>query len=155
MELQSQQPLQLSSPAFADDALIPPDFTCDGENISPPLRISGVPEDTKSLALLLDDPDSPSGSFTHWLIYNLSPNDSDIHTGLIPEGCTEVINSFGDPGYGGPCPHQGEHRYVFTLYALDIQLEIELKDKPTFETAINGHVLAKAELKGRYQRKTT
>src|SRR5436190_17916816 len=112
----SAAPMTLSSPAFANNGAIPAKYTCDGANVSPPLTIAGVPTDAKSLALTVDDPDAPGGSFTHWLVWKIPPS-----TTAIAEGQhlgTEEQNGFGKPGYGGPCPPSGLHHYVFTLYAL-------------------------------------
>jgi len=108
--------MTLSSPAFANNGAIPAKYTCDGANVSPPLMIAGVPADAKSLALTVEDPDAPGGTFTHWLVWKVPPS-----TTAIVEGQhvgTEEKNGFGKPGYGGPCPPSGLHHYVFTLYAM-------------------------------------
>lgn len=144
--------MKLTSSAFNDSQTIPQEFTCDGLNLSPPLEISGVPSGTQSLALILDDPDSPSGSFTHWILYNLKTDVTQLTQGQIPLGSLEGINSFGNLGYGGPCPHQGEHRYVFTLYALNTNLTLTQPKLAEFMSALHSHVLEKTTLTGRYQR---
>ena len=108
--------MTLSSPAFANNAAIPAKFTCDGANTSPPLTIAGVPADAKSLALTVEDPDAPGGTFTHWSTWKIPPSTSSIAEGQHVG--TEEQNGFGKPGYGGPCPPSGLHHYVFTLYAM-------------------------------------
>lgn len=123
--------------------------------MNPPLQVSGIPEGTKSLVLILDDPDSPSGTFTHWLLYDIAPTTLQIPSAQIPAGSLEGNNSFGQLGFGGPCPHQGEHRYVFTLYALDTLLKIRNPNRAELETSLRGHILAQAVLTGKYQRPTT
>ena len=128
-------------------------YTCDGDDISPPLTISDVPPEAKSLALIVDDPDSPTGNWTHWTIWNMDPALTEIEEDTIPEGI-EGITSFGSKGYGGPCPGSGVHRYYFKLYALDTILDIpESTDKKSLETAMVNHILASAELVGLYSRK--
>ena len=143
----------LSSPAFENNGTIPSEFTCDGSNVSPPLSISGVPKNTQSLALIMDDPDAPMGTFTHWTVWNISPEKSQFSKGEkidFPQGMT----SFGKPGYGGPCPPSGTHRYFFKLYALDTLLDIdESSKKKDLEQAMNGHIIEQATLFGKYTRK--
>lgn len=146
--------LQITSPAFATGATIPTKFTCDGDNLSPELNVSGIPPGTRSLALIMDDPDSPAANFVHWLLFNLPSNLTQIPEGQIPSGSQTGVNSFGHIGYGGPCPHQGEHRYVFTLYALDQTLTLDQPDRQRLEAAIKDHVLASVQLTGKYQRKS-
>jgi Raf kinase inhibitor-like YbhB/YbcL family protein len=108
--------MTLSSPAFPNNGSIPVKYTCDGANVSPPLTISAVPPNTKSLAITVDDPDAPGGSFTHWLLWNIPTSSTTIGEGQ--HAGTEEMNGFGKPGYGGPCPPSGLHHYVFTLYAM-------------------------------------
>jgi len=108
--------MTLSSSAFPNNGAIPAKYTCDGANVSPPLTISAVPAGTKSLALTVDDPDAPGGSFTHWLTWNIPPSTTTIGEGQ--HAGTEEPNGFGKSGYGGPCPPSGLHHYVFTLYAM-------------------------------------
>lgn len=146
--------MKLTSPAFADGGVIPAEYTCDGAGANPPLACSKIPAQTKSLALIVDDPDSPRGFFTHWLIWNIPPLTSLISTGSTPPGAVEGSNDFGKTGWGGPCPNQGEHRYVFTLYALETDLDIPAgATKEILMTALDHHVLDSARLTGRYQRK--
>jgi Raf kinase inhibitor-like YbhB/YbcL family protein len=145
--------MKIESPAFQNNGMIPSKYTCDGDNINPPLNISGVPKNAKSLALIVEDPDASIGIFTHWTIWNISPS-----TQIIPENSslngTEGKTDFGDSRYGGPCPGSGTHRYFFKLYALDTILSIPSgSDKKTLESAINGHILDSAETIGLYHKK--
>jgi hypothetical protein len=110
----------LTSPAFEEGGPIPEEYSCDGEDVSPPLEWAGVPEGTVELLLTLLDPDVPSGVFTHWTVFSIDPSSPGIPEGGVPEGAVQGLNGFGDAGYGGPCPPPGPaHRYVFTLAALD------------------------------------
>ena len=145
--------MNLRSPAFENGEWIPPRYTCEGENLSPPLAWSGVPEEARAMALVLDDPDAPAKVWVHWVLYNLPPG-----AGMIPEGsrgleatAREGRNDFGDLGYGGPCPPRGTHRYRFRLFALDTHLDVgEGCSKSELLRAMEGHVLAEAELIGTY-----
>ena len=143
----------LTSPAFDEGQPIPERFSCDGDNVSPPLDWSSVPEGTRSLALILHDPDAPSGDFTHWVGWNIDPG-----TGGLEEGAhatVEGANGFGENGYGGPCPPPGHgaHRYFHELFALDTELDLEEgASREQLEDAIEGHVLEGAELIGTYER---
>jgi Raf kinase inhibitor-like YbhB/YbcL family protein len=112
---------EVESPAFSEGDTVPVQFTCDGDNVSPPLSWSGMPEGTTELRVSLTDPDAPSGPFTHWLVAGIDPSSSDVGQGMVPTGGTEEVNSFGERGYGGPCPPRGDepHRYIFTVEALD------------------------------------
>src|SRR5437867_1973190 len=142
----------LTSFAFANNGTIPSEFTCDGSNVSPPLSISDVPKNAKSLALIMDDPDAPMGTFTHWTLWNIPINKTELSRGEkidFPQGKT----SFGKTGYGGPCPPSGTHRYFFKLYALDEMLDI--RDGVTrnqLEQSMNGHIISQAILVGKYSR---
>jgi Raf kinase inhibitor-like YbhB/YbcL family protein len=143
----------LSSPEFADGAVIPARHTCDGEDISPRLTWSGAPEGTRSLALVMDDPDAPRGSFTHWVVYDLPTDLKELGEGST-QG-TRGRNSFGKTGYGGPCPPPGDapHRYRFTLYALDVPtLALANGTREELDRKIDTHVLRTARLMARYQR---
>jgi Raf kinase inhibitor-like YbhB/YbcL family protein len=112
--------IQIESPAFSEGDVVPTRFTCDGENVSPPLRWSDVPPEAAELRISLTDPDAPRGTFTHWLVTGVGTQASGVDEGQVPEGGTEQRNSFDDPGYGGPCPPSGSpHRYVFKVEALD------------------------------------
>jgi Raf kinase inhibitor-like YbhB/YbcL family protein len=142
--------MKLASPAFAHNAIIPKKYTCQGEDISPPLTISEIPEGTVSLALINEDPDAPLATWDHWLIWNIQP------TGEIKEDSapgTQGKNSWGRKDYGGPCPPWGTHRYFFKLYALDCQLNLAKgATKAALETAMEGHILEQVELIGLYQK---
>lgn len=147
--------MQLTSPDFLNGGEIPTRFTCDGDDVNPNLEIRGVPEGTQSLALVLDDPDAPSGTFTHWIVWNISAKTEKIEARGIPEGALEGLNSAGRLGYLGPCPPSGKHNYFFTLYALDEvihDLSPHETDKSSFLERITGHILAQTELIGLYSR---
>lgn len=143
--------MELTSSAFANQATIPARYTCDGDDISPPLEISGIPSGTISLVLVMDDPDAPAGVWDHWVAFNIEPRDT------IPEAIQDLgiagNNSWGRTGYGGPCPPGGTHRYFFTVYALDTVLDlVTAAGKEDVLTAIEGQVLAEATLMGLYSR---
>ncbi len=143
----------LESTAFGNAQPIPPRYTCDGEDLSPALRWTDVPEAARSLALVVDDPDAPSGIFTHWVAWGLDPGAGELGEGEAAP--SEGQTDFGAVGYGGPCPPpgHGRHRYVFRLYALDSELDLESgAGKADLERAIEGHVLTTAELVGTYER---
>lgn len=116
--------LLISSPAFAEGMEIPAKYTCFGDNISPPLLIGSVPPDAVSLALVMHDPDAPGGDWAHWLVWNISPETTEIPEGTPPPGSTEGTSDFKAVGYGGPCPPSGSHRYFFEVYALNQQLSL-------------------------------
>ncbi len=143
--------LYVESVAFTQNGHIPAKYTCEGENINPPITIKDIPEDTKTLALIVEDPDAPNGVFDHWLLWNLLPSDTiEEKTDLGTSG----INSFGKTGYGGPCPPSGTHRYYFKVYALDKELGIAAgEDKNSLQDSMRGHILATGELVGRYKKK--
>jgi Raf kinase inhibitor-like YbhB/YbcL family protein len=151
--------LQLTSPAFAEGVVIPAQYTCDGENISPPLKWSNVPRSTKSLALIVEDPDAPIGTFTHWVIYDIPPTITELAervptTETIPNGARQGLNDMKRVGYGGPCPPSGSHRYLFKLYALDATLDLKPGEtKQVLTSAMSGHILAAGQLMGTYERK--
>jgi Raf kinase inhibitor-like YbhB/YbcL family protein len=142
--------LQLSSAAFLDGQHIPAKFTCDGENKSPQLEVGNIPEGTQSLALIVEDPDAPNGTWTHWLIWNIKP----IHEIMENEAPgIQGKNDFGNNNYGGPCPPSSTHRYYFRLYALSQKLNLpEGATKEELLQAIEPVKLAKAELMGKYNR---
>lgn len=145
--------MQISSTAFIDGQDIPAKYTCQGEDINPPLQITDTPETAKSLALIVDDPDSPTGTWTHWTIWNLDPTTTEIKEGSIPKTTTEGVTTWGTAGYRGPCPGSGKHRYFFTVYALDTTLNLDQKaTKDELLSAMKGHILAQANLKGLYQK---
>lgn len=146
--------MQLNSPDFINGGKIPKIFTCDGEERSPELRIGGLPEGAQSLALVLDDPDAPSGTFTHWVVWNIPLTDK-ILSDNLPHGSAVGLNSAGTNRYLGPCPPKGTHNYIFTLYALDTQLDISdpsRTDSRALLDNMTGHIIATAELVGLYCR---
>jgi Raf kinase inhibitor-like YbhB/YbcL family protein len=151
--------MEIRSPAFAHGALIPSKFTCDGADASPPLSISGSPAGTKSLALIADDPDAPLGTWVHWVVWNIPAGAKSLQEGVpgketLPDGARQGTTDFRRVGYGGPCPPSGTHRYFFKLYALDTTLDLRATaTKRDLEKAMEGHVLAKAELMGKYSRR--
>lgn len=132
--------------------MIPAKYTCKGDDINPEIHFSDIPEDAKSLALIVEDPDAPSGMWVHWVLYNMSPNIQFIKEHSRPGNAVEGMTSFDKKGYGGPCPPSGTHRYFFRLYALDEVLDIpeEMADKDMVEEAMKGHILAQAELMGTF-----
>lgn len=154
----------LSSPAFASNASIPALHTCDGKDVSPPLRWSGLPAGTRSLVLIVDDPDAPDPAaprmtWVHWVLYNLPPSARGLPQGVaaraLPPGTKEGKNDWKRAGYGGPCPPIGRHRYFHKLYALDSVLpDLGAATKAAVEAAMKGHVVAQAELMGTYQKRT-
>ena len=142
----------LASPAFEANGMIPVTFTCKGPDKTPPFLWSDIPANTRSLALIAQDPDAPSGTWTHWILFNISPTLNKLDTGVQPEGTLMAQNSWGNAKYQGPCPSLGAHRYVFTLYALDKVLT--LANGVATDTALDamtGHVIGSAVLTGLYQ----
>jgi Raf kinase inhibitor-like YbhB/YbcL family protein len=148
--------MEVRSSAFFIGNTIPFKYTCDGDNISPPLRWEAPPQGTKSFALIMDDPDAPNGTFTHWIIYNIPADTRELPEGIneTADGILQGENSFGNLGFGGPCPPKNEtHRYFFKIYAIDQMLNLPARaSKQEVMAAIEGHVLDKAELMGRYAR---
>jgi hypothetical protein len=143
----------LTSPDFSEGASIPSRFTCQGDDTIPTLLISGIPAEAKSLALICEDPDAPSGTFTHWLIWNIPPGTKKLDAGALPTGATQGTNQFGNVGYNGPCPPSGTHRYYFRLSALDTPLNLPSGSaREDLDAALKGHVLATATLMGRYSK---
>ena len=150
--------MEIKSSAFENNGMIPKLFTCDGNDISPPLMWDSIPDGTQSLALICDDPDAPMGIWVHWVIFNIRPVPKELPAKVLPQGVTpfgakQGINDFGKIGYGGPCPPSGTHRYFFKLYALDTKLNLDngISKKQLLE-AMKGHILASAELVGKYKR---
>ena len=151
--------MQLSTNAFTLGGEIPAKFTCTGADLSPELTWSGVPEGTKSLVLIVDDPDAPRGTFTHWVLYDLPPKTQKLAEAVrsvdeLPGGGKQGRNDFGNIGYGGPCPPPGRpHRYFFRLYALDTMLDLKPgASRKEVEQKMQGHILAQAELMGKFAR---
>jgi Raf kinase inhibitor-like YbhB/YbcL family protein len=145
--------IEIISTAFAPNGIIPKRHTCDGENLSPPLEWKNLPPQTQSIALIMDDPDAPMGTFVHWVTFNIPPEVTEFAEGEKGIG-VEGINDFRKVGYGGPCPPRGSnHRYFFKIYALDTKLNLDSRaTKKDLEKAMQGHILAQGELIGRYGR---
>ena len=160
--IKGHMPLEIKSPAFAHNGPIPREHTCEGRDSAPPLEWTGVPAAAKSLALIVDDPDAPDPkapkmTWVHWVLYNLPPTATSLPAGAtkasLPPGTREANNDWGKPGWRGPCPPIGRHRYFFKLYALDVVLpEIAGADKAKLEAAMKGHVVAEGQLIGTYEK---
>jgi len=143
--------LTITSPAFEKNKLIPSKYTCDGDDVNPPLNIEGIPKETKSLVLIVDDPDASKGTWDHWIVWNI-PLTNKIEENSVPG--TEGLNDFRKHSYGGPCPPSGTHRYFFKVYALDTKLDLDPNSrKKDIEKAMKDHILAKGELIGLYSRR--
>lgn len=141
--------MKLTSNQFDNHTAIPDQFTCKGENTGPELLIADVPEGTISLAIIMHDPDSPSGNFLHWTIWNIPAATTVLSSGKLPASAIQGINDFGTIGYGGPCPHTGTHRYVFDLFALDSQINLPAGAlRSQIETAVQDHILDRTQLVG-------
>ena len=146
--------LSISSPAFSHKGMIPSKHTCDGADVNPPLSFDNIPEKSKSLALIVDDPDAPMGTWVHWVAWNIGPGTKEIPENSVPQDALQGTNDFRKQSYGGPCPPSGTHRYFFKLYALDAPLPLQAgATKTQLEQAMKGHILAQAELVGLYRRK--
>lgn len=146
-----QLTFKVTSPVFSEGEMIPVKYTCDGVNVNPPLHLEGIPEETVSLALIVEDPDAPKGNWVHWLVWNLTPTD-EIVEDVVPG--EEGWNDFHQIEYGGPCPPGGTHRYFFKVFALDHMLRLAPgSSKHELMHAMVGHILASGELMGRYARK--
>ena len=151
--------LKMTTSGFAPGGTIPAEFTCDGSDVSPALAWSGAPAGTQSFALIVDDPDAPRGTWVHWVLYDVPPTERHLDEGVpsagtLPSGGRQGLNDFGNIGYGGPCPPPGPaHRYCFRLYALDRKLGLQSgATRAAVDRGMRGHVLASAELVGRYSR---
>ncbi len=145
--------MKISSPAFENQQNILVKYTCDGANLNPPLEISGVPENAQSLVLIVDDPDAPSGTWTHWTLWNIDPQIAGIDENSFPPGAVQGKTSFGKSGWGGPCPPSGTHRYFFKLFALDAKLDLTGSvSVENLQAAMNPHIIESAELVGLYGR---
>jgi Raf kinase inhibitor-like YbhB/YbcL family protein len=142
--------LQVISLAFSQGGHIPKKYSCEGEDVNPPLEISNLPEKTKTLAIIVEDPDAPNGIFDHWIVWNIPPNEP-ITENSVPG--VNGANSFGTEGYRGPCPPSGSHRYFFKVYALDSQLDLPAgSNKKALQQAMQGHVLSFGELMAHYKK---
>jgi len=143
--------LTITSPAFENNKSIPSKYTCDGDDVNPTLNIEGIPKETKSMVLIVDDPDAPMGTWDHWIVWNIPPTNK-IEENSVPG--TEGLNDFRKHSYGGPCPPSGTHRYFFKIYALDTKLDLNPNSrKKDVENAMKDHILAKGELVGLYSRR--
>src|SRR5437762_10538894 len=133
---------------------IPAKFTCNGANVSPELKINGVPSEAKSLVLIVDDPDAPRGLFTHWIVWNIDPKTTQVAENSAPAGAVQGTSDFGKRNYGGPCPPSGTHRYFFKIFALDTKLDLKPSARRAeLDAAMRGHILAQGELMARYSHK--
>jgi len=150
--------IKVTSPAFEEGGLIAAKYTCDGSDVSPPLRWDGVPEGAKSIALISDDPDAPVGTWVHWVLFNLPADVRELAEGVpadetLANGARQGITDFGRIGYGGPCPPSGTHRYFFKIYALDTEIPLAAgASKRELLAAMEGHILGQGQLIGRYKR---
>jgi Raf kinase inhibitor-like YbhB/YbcL family protein len=151
--------ISVSSSAFQEGGTIPAKYTCDGNDVSPPLKWTGAPEGTKSIALICDDPDAPMGTWVHWVMWNIPPSVHELAENVppkpdLPDGPRQGISDFRHPGYGGPCPPSGVHRYYFRIYALDTVLDSPTSTKKAdLLKAMKGHILAEGQLMGKYSRR--
>jgi len=151
--------IKVTSSAFEPEGMIPAKYTCDGQDISPPLQWDAVPEGAESIALISDDPDAPMGTWVHWVLFNLPPNTKALAENIppdktLPNGAVQGTSDFGRIGYGGPCPPSGTHRYFFKIYALDKIVDLPPGTrKRDLLKAMEGHVLGQGELMGKYKRK--
>lgn len=153
-EVKSMTQMTMTSPAFVHTKAIPGKFSCDGENVSPPLAIGGVPAEAKSLALIMDDPDAPAGVWVHWVLWNIDPSTTRIGEGSAPAEAEQGVNSWERRTYGGPCPPSGTHRYFFRLFALKERLNLPPSaTRKDLDRAMQGKILARCELVGLYSRK--
>ncbi len=158
----AENAMKIQSSAFGDNQAIPKVYTCEGREVSPPLAWSDVPANAKSLVLIEDDPDAPDPAapkitWVHWVLYNIPPSAHGLPEGVsaaaLPKGTMEGSNGWNRPGYGGPCPPVGQHRYFHKLYALDVVLpDLKHPGKDALEQAMKGHVIAQAQLVGTYQK---
>ncbi|MFH2018883.1 MAG: YbhB/YbcL family Raf kinase inhibitor-like protein [bacterium] len=147
------QNMKIENVIFKNNDYIPTKFTCDGLNINPSLKISEVPAETKSMALVMDDPDAQAGTWVHWVMWNIDPATVEISENSVPAGAVQGTTDFGNTKYGGPCPPSGTHRYFFRLYALDTKLTLPPSTmKQDLENAMQGHVIGQAEMLGLYGR---
>ncbi|MBC7946309.1 MAG: YbhB/YbcL family Raf kinase inhibitor-like protein [Chitinophagaceae bacterium] len=143
--------LIIHSPVFGHNGHIPFQYTCEGENYNPPIEVEDMPPGTKTLAVIMEDPDAPKGTFDHWIVWNLPPNEAIFERSNQGMNGT---NSFGNTGYGGPCPPSGTHRYYFRIFALDTELTLPAgAGKQDLKDAMDGHILAKGEIMGRYKKR--
>ncbi len=149
----TSETISVSSKAFRSGGMIPERYTSDGEDVNPPLTLENIPEEAKSIALIVDDPDAPSGTYVHWVVWNIDPSVRRIEEDSVPHGAVRGTNDFRRLDYGGPCPPSGVHRYYFKFYALDTMLDLASgSTKTDLEHAMEGHIIARGMLMGRYTR---
>ena len=154
LNMNAASSISVTTPAFQAGGDVAAKFTCNGANVNPELKINGVPNEAKSLVLIVDDPDAPRGLFTHWIVWNIDPKATDIGENSAPAGGIQGTNDFGKRNYGGPCPPSGTHRYFFKIYALDTKLDLKPSARRAeLDAAMRGHTLAQGELMGRYSHK--
>jgi Raf kinase inhibitor-like YbhB/YbcL family protein len=150
--------ITVTSPAFKQEGMIPSKYTADGLNVSPPLQWESLPDGTQSIALISDDPDAPMGTWVHWVMWNIPPDKKELPENIppdprLPDGSSQGITDFRQPGYGGPAPPSGTHRYYFKVYALDTKLDLPgSSTKADLVRAMKGHILAEGQLMGKYKR---
>jgi len=150
--------IKITSSAFADGGMIPAKYTCDGADVSPPVQWDAVPDGTKSISLICDDPDAPMGTWVHWVLFNLPADVKVLAENLpteeiLPNGAKQGTNDFRRIGYGGPCPPSGTHRYFFKLYALDVELDLQAgAEKGQLLKVMEGHIIGQGQLIGKYKR---
>jgi Raf kinase inhibitor-like YbhB/YbcL family protein len=153
-ELKKMTTLTITCQAFTHGEAIPARFTCDGKDVNPALEWGAPPTGSRSLALIMDDPDAPVGTWVHWVVWNIQPNTKQIKENSVPDGALQGLNSWKRNSYGGPCPPSGTHRYFFKLYALDMTLDLPATaTKADLEKVIKGHILAQGEIMGTYRRR--
>jgi Raf kinase inhibitor-like YbhB/YbcL family protein len=153
-EVRKLDGLNIYSPAFKNNGHIPEKYTCDGQDFNPPILIRNVPQRAKSLALIVDDPDAPAGTWVHWVVWNIPPGSKEIRENSVPQNARQGINDFGKHEYGGPCPPPGTHRYFFKLYALDSLPDLDTNaTKADLEKAMAGHIIEEAQTIGLYKRR--
>jgi Raf kinase inhibitor-like YbhB/YbcL family protein len=152
-KINTTTPMIILSPAFSDNQAIPKQYTCDGDGINPPLQFANVPSEAKSLALAVEDPDAPAGTWIHWLMWNIPPTVSQIAENSVPEGAIQGQGSSGQNVYGSPCPPSGIHHYIFTVYALDSKLALpSYSTAENLQAAMQGHIIEQAQIVGIYGR---
>jgi Raf kinase inhibitor-like YbhB/YbcL family protein len=145
--------LKVTSSAFPEGGKIPKKYTCDDSNVNPPMRIENLPQSARSVALIVDDPDAPGRTWTHWLVWNIDPRAPEIREKSVPPNAVQGTSDFGSASYGGPCPPSGTHRYYFKAYALDTTLSLPSSTKKAaLEKAMAGHIVAEGSLMGTYSR---
>ena len=154
LNMNAASSVSIATSAFQAGGDIPAKFTCNGANVNPELKINGVPNEAKSLVLIVDDPDAPHGLFTHWIVWNIDPKTTDIGENSVPVGGVQGTNDFGKRNYSGPCPPSGTHRYFFKIFALDMKLDLKPSARRAdLDAAIKSHILERGALMARYAHK--